>query len=185
MQIKFAQINIQCSTGNIAAQNDIVAVVNPTGSQLGIGQGVSATLHSKAGSGLYEESVALGPLRPGQAVLTGGYRLPNRYVIHCCIPFQSRSQFAPKQLAECYRNVLLLAEKVQIESIAFPSLITGSVGAPPQEPAQIALDAIREMAPKVKGIRTIRFVLFNRNTYLKYRQLLEAQTEQVLDRGLA
>src|SRR5690554_1812882 len=164
-------ISVQCSTGNIASQQDIAAVVTPTGSQLEIGQGISATLHNKAGSGLYEESIALGPLQPGQAVVTGGYRLPNRYVIHCCVPFQTRGKYAPKQLADCYRNALRLASQLQLESIVFPPLVAGGVGTPPEDPAQIALAVIREMAPQLKGMHTIRFILFSRHAFVKFKQL--------------
>lgn len=184
MHTQIGGISVQCSTGNIASQHDIAAVVTPTGSQLEIGQGISATLHNKAGSGLYEESIALGPLQPGQAVLSGGYRLPNRYVIHCCVPFQTRGKYAPKQLADCYRNALRLASQVEIDSIVFPPLVVGNVGTPPQEPAQIALAVIREMAPQLTGIRIIRFVLFSGHAFAKFKQLLESQ-EETLGRGLA
>lgn len=185
MQIKVEGINIQCMTGSIAAQHDIDAVVNPAGPQIGIGPGVSATLHGKAGPGLYEDSIALAPLQVGKAVHTSGHRLPNRYVIHCSVPFHLRGAYVPKQLAECYRNALIIAKQLQVESIAFPSLVMGDVGTPPQDSAQIALETVCKMVPYLQGIRTIRFVLFSRSVYQRYQQLLERQAGQALDRGLA
>src|SRR5690606_41737019 len=89
------------------------------------GGGVAGAIHRAAGPGLAEECRPLAPIRPGQAVITSGYRLPNRYVIHCLGPVYGVDEPAADLLASCYRNGLRLAEERGIASVGFPAISTG------------------------------------------------------------
>jgi len=81
-----SRISVQCLVGDIAQQPDVDAVVNAANAQLRTGGGVAGALHRAAGPGLAEEGQSMAPIKPGQAVLTGGHNLPNRWVIHCLGP---------------------------------------------------------------------------------------------------
>lgn len=111
---------IEAVTGDIANQPDMDAVVNAANAMLRSGGGVAGALHRAAGPGLEEECRPLAPIAPGQAVITGAHRLPNRYVIHCLGPVYDRDQPADELLAACYRNALNLAEQNAVAAIAFP-----------------------------------------------------------------
>lgn len=154
------QIKLEIVRGDIANQPDISAVVNAANAQLRTGGGVAGAIHQAAGPGLEEECRPLAPIKPGEAVITGGHNLPNDYVIHCLGPVYGRDKPENKLLADCYRNALLLAEKHKIQSIAFPAISAGAFGYPIEEVAAVAMDAIYDTLPELHFVKTIRIVLF-------------------------
>lgn len=160
MERTLGKVTVQCLGGDIAAQSDIKAVVNAANAALRSGGGVAGALHRAAGSGLEEECRLLAPIKPGQAVITGGYNLPNAYVIHCLGPVYGVDRPEDELLAGCYRNALLLADEKSIDSIAFPSLSTGAFGYPLEEAAEIAMSTVKETIPGLRSVRLIRFVLY-------------------------
>ncbi len=156
----FNGVTIECVRGNIASQPHMDAVVNAANAELRSGGGVAGAIHRAAGPGLEEECQPLGPIRPGQAVITSGHGLPNRYVIHCLGPVYGQDEPSDVLLADCYRNALKLAELHGIRSIAFPAISTGAFGYPMEAAVQIALTAILEKIPRTVSVVHIRFVLF-------------------------
>lgn len=179
MRILIDGIVVECSLGNITAQQDISAIANPAGPGLAPGPGVSGAIHAKAGSGLYQECISHAPLMPGKALITSGHLLPNKYVVHC-LPPSGKGDQAVRQLEQCYINALMAADEHGISSIAFPSLISGTLGTPPVSTAGIALGAVRIAAPVLKNVRRIRFVLFDRLIFMQYRNLLAACPECIV-----
>lgn len=159
MQVTHIGVTIECQGGDIAAQNGFEAVVNAANAWLKKGGGVAGALHRAAGPKLEEEGSKLAPIKPGQAVITAGYNLPNRFVIHCLGPVYGKDQPADQLLAACYQNALKLAEDNQVQSIAFPSISTGIFGYPMQEAALVAFKTIKETLPLLKKVKKIRFVL--------------------------
>ncbi|MEX2474150.1 macro domain-containing protein [Marinobacter sp.] len=160
-------VRVQCVVGDIAHQPDVDAVVNAANAQLMIGGGVAGALHRAAGPGLAEEGQPLAPIHPGQAVLTGGHNLPNRWVIHCLGPVYGMDKPEATLLADCYRNALKLADENGIERLAFPALSTGAFGYPAAKAAEVCAAALEDALPTLHTVRLIRFVLFDeaaRNT---------------------
>jgi O-acetyl-ADP-ribose deacetylase (regulator of RNase III) len=162
MEKKVGEITIECIQGDIAAQAGIAAVVNAANARLRSGGGVAGAIHRAAGPGLEEECRPLAPIKPGQAVITGGHNLPNRYVIHCLGPVYGVDKPEAEVLANCYRNALRLAEKHRIDSIAFPAISTGIFGYPVEEAAEVAFQAVSELCPKLKYVKKIKFVLYSK-----------------------
>ncbi|HHW40944.1 MAG TPA: macro domain-containing protein [Syntrophomonadaceae bacterium] len=161
MERIISDIRVECIKGDITRQADCEAVVNAANAQLRSGGGVAGAIHRAAGPGLEQECRPLAPIRPGTAVLTGGHRLPNRYVIHCLGPVYGVDRPSDQLLANCYRNALRLADGHGIKSIAFPAISTGVFGYPVEEAAEVALQAVAEVAPSLKHVRLIRFVLWD------------------------
>src|SRR6056297_2279591 len=95
-------VTIEIVRGDIADQPGMEAVVNAANAQLRTGGGVAGAIHRAAGPGLAEEAGRHAPIAPGQAVITGGHDLPNRYVIHCLGPVYGRDEPADDLLASCY-----------------------------------------------------------------------------------
>ena len=160
MRRQFDDVTIECIRGDIASQEDVEAVVNAANARLGPGGGVAGAIHRVAGPELAEEAIPLGPIEPGEAVITGAHGLPNRYVIHTLGPVYGQDRPEAELLARCYRNSLSLAEKEGLESIAFPAISTGIFGYPAEEAAEVALRTVQEEAERLEGMRLIRFVLF-------------------------
>ena len=159
MQRRIGGLTIECITGDITRQEGFDAVVNAANAQLRPGGGVAGAIHRAAGPGLYEECRPLAPIKPGQAVITGGHGLPNRHVIHCLGPVYGVDTPSAVLLADCYRNALRVAEEHGLASVAFPAISTGIYGYPAAEAAPVAISAVAEMAPELRSVRLVRFVL--------------------------
>ena len=156
-------VSLEFVQGDIAAQHGIDAVVNAANAQLRMGGGVAGAIHRAAGPGLEEECRPLAPIRPGEAVITGGHNLPNKHVIHCLGPVYGADKPEDKLLANCYRNALLRAEEKQLQSVAFPAISTGAFGYPMEQAAEVALKAVLETLPALENVKAIRFVLRSHN----------------------
>ena len=65
---------------------DVDAIVNAANGSLQGGGGVDGAIHRAAGPALVRASAPLAPLETGGAVITPGFRLPARYVIHVVGP---------------------------------------------------------------------------------------------------
>jgi O-acetyl-ADP-ribose deacetylase (regulator of RNase III) len=172
-QITFENVVIELKRGDIAAQDDMDAVVNAANAQLSGGGGVDGALHRAAGPELKEASQPKGPISPGEAVITPAYNLPNEYVIHCLGPVYGQDHPEDQLLANCYKNALELAEKNGVENIAFPSISTGAFGYPPEEAARVSLQAIKEEAPKLSSVKKIRIVLWGEDAMKIHQKVMQ------------
>ena len=161
MKKQVKDISVEVIQGNIIVQNDITAIVNAANAELLRGGGVAGAIHNAAGPLLEQESKLLGPLKPGEAVITGAYNLPNTFVIHCLGPVYGIDKPEDDLLAECYRNALKIADYEKIESVAFPAISTGAFGYPVEKAAGVAITAIKERLVTLKNVKLIRIVLFS------------------------
>ncbi len=169
---------IECIQGDIASQKDIAAVVNAANAQLRMGGGVAGAIHRAAGPGLEKECRPLAPIKPGDAVITGGHGLPNRYVIHCLGPVYGKDKPEDEILSLCYRNALKLAEQYNIDSIAFPAISTGAFGYPMEEAAEVAFKTILKALSELRYVKKIRFVLFSKNDLEIHEKVLSRLQEK-------
>lgn len=168
----FGRVHVELVQGDIVRQPDVDAVVNAANAQLRIGGGVAGAIHRAAGSGLEAEAVPLGPIRPGQAVVTGGHGLANRYVIHVLGPVYGLDTPSDALLSEGYRNALRLAEEKEMSSLAFPAISTGAFGYPVEDAAHVALGAVADVAPTLQHVRLVRFVLFTARDLAVHQEAL-------------
>ncbi len=154
-------VKVEVVQGDVTAEEDVEAIVNAANARLESGGGVAGAIHAAAGPGLAEEARPLAPIGPGEAVITGGHDLPNRYVIHALGPVYGQDHPEAELLADCYRNSLRLAEERGISSVAFPAISTGVFGYPVVEAAEVAIETVRDEADRLRTVRLVRFVLFS------------------------
>ncbi|MCX7881076.1 MAG: O-acetyl-ADP-ribose deacetylase [Patescibacteria group bacterium] len=158
--------------GDITKQK-VEAIVNAANKTLLGGGGVDGAIHKAAGPELLEECKKLGGCQTGEAKITKGYKLPAKYVIHTVGPiFGKENGKEAELLASCYRNSLFLAKKYKIKTIAFPSISTGVYGYPKKEAAEIVIKTIKEFIKNNNWFEEIRLVVFSKESYQIYKELL-------------
>lgn len=172
-ETRVGQAVLELALGDITRQDDVDAVVNAANAELLAGGGVAGAIHRAAGPQLAAEAARYAPIRPGQAVATGAFDLPNRYVIHCLGPVYGVDQPADELLSACYRNALVLAERRRLASVAFPAISTGAFGYPMRDAAEVALRTVLAIMPSFHAVRRVRFVLLDDTALRIHREVLE------------
>ena len=128
--------------GNIVLL-DVDAIVNPANTSLILGGGVAGAIHRFGGPKIQEECDKIGPIRVGEAVMTGGGDLKARYVIHAAGPVYGDGNEEVK-LTSTTLSCLNIARERKLKNIAFPAISTGTFGFPMQECSVIMLKVVLE-----------------------------------------
>jgi O-acetyl-ADP-ribose deacetylase (regulator of RNase III) len=161
---------LEAAAGDITTEQ-VDAIVNAANRQLRGGGGVDGAIHRAAGAErLHAACRTLGECPPGQAVVTEGFDLRARFIIHTVGPvWHGGSAGEPETLAACYRNSLAVADDIGAQSVAFPAISTGVYGYPPDEAAAVAVTTVRAADT---AVLLVRFIAFDESTLAHYRGLL-------------
>lgn len=121
-------------------------IVNSANEGLLGGGGIDEAIHKAAGPLLQRECASLNTLcMPGEAVITKGYRLPAKYVIHTVGPYLDKDDHPQWDvLKRCYVNCMNLAAEYGIRSISLPPVSSGFYGHPKDQCADVALSTVLE-----------------------------------------
>ncbi len=149
------------------------AIVNAANSLLLAGGGVDGAIHRAAGPELQQACRLLGGCPTGDARLTGGYRLPARYIIHTVAPlWRGGGSGEAELLASCYRRSLEVAAAHAARSVAIPCLGTGIYGYPIDPAARIAVATVRSSLAQWAVIEEVIFCCFSLRDLAVYQALL-------------
>ncbi|OOY34287.1 macro domain-containing protein [Solemya velum gill symbiont] len=153
---------------------NVDVIVNSAHPTLMAGGGVCGAIHAAAGPELEHAAMSLGPLQPGQAIVTPGFNLKARYVIHAVAPVYRNGDAAEvAKLAETYRSALSHHDQLtDVNSIAFPSIGTGIYNWPIEIASEIA---IRELS-KSQFELTIMCVM-DKKLQQAYQQALDKASQ--------
>lgn len=133
---------------------------------------IDNAVHSAAGLQLRQKCNDIlkgGIIDTGEAIITPAYNLPAKYVVHTVGPVISEdapTKEQERQLTNCYRNCLGLAEANGCRSIALCCISTGEFRFPNRRAAEIAVEACKDATIKVI------FNVFKDIDYDIYRKLL-------------
>ena len=127
------------------ASVDVDAVVNAANAELRAGSGVCGAIFAAAGRRELQAACdEIGHCDTGSAVITPGFALRARYVIHAVGPrWHGGGNGEPELLAGCYDRALELAVEHGCTSVAFPLISSGIYGYPKEEAWRVALAACR------------------------------------------
>ena len=125
---------------------DCEAVVNAANDHLAMGGGVCGIIFTAAGvKELTEACDKIGYCKTGGAVITPGFKLKAKYIIHAVGPvYIGGKHNEEKLLYSAYESSLKVAKDNGVKSIAFPLISAGIFGYPKKEAWEIALRACKD-----------------------------------------
>ena len=153
-------------------QRDDDAIVNAANESLAPGGGVCGAIHRAAGPELGLVCHAIGHCETGAAVITPGFGLKARYVIHVVGPrWQGGDRGEADLLAKCYVNVFNIVAEKGLASVSLPAISTGIYRYPIEEASKIAINQARAFAQSHHAV-DVTFVCFDAQTYEIYKKVL-------------
>jgi O-acetyl-ADP-ribose deacetylase (regulator of RNase III) len=169
-------LRIEIVRGDITTQ-EVDAIVNAANESLLGGGGVDGAIHRAAGPRLLEECRTIGGCPTGEARITGGYRLPARYVIHTVGPvWRGGGRGESELLASCYRNSLVLARAHECHTVAFPAISCGVYGYPLEQAAEVSLRTVEDELSAHPEPPVVRWVLFDERANEAWNRVYAARS---------
>ena len=163
---------LRLTTGDITRLK-VDAIVNAANASLLGGGGVDGAIHRAAGPELLAECRKLGGCPPGEARLSGAYRLPASHVIHTVGPIWQGGAAGEQQILEnCYRSCIGIARSQGFRDVAFPAIATGIYGFPHELAARIAVTTVGSHLAEQQLPELVIFVCFDPATLNAYRNAL-------------
>lgn len=159
---------------NDITKEDTDAIVNAANSTLMGGGGVDGAIHRAGGPEILEECKIIRKklfpdgLPTGEAIETKAGKLKAKYVIHTVGPIWYGGKNNEETLLKnCYINSLKIAEKLGLNSIAFPAISTGIYGFPKDKASKIVSETLKQYFSKSdnKTIKIVKLVFYSENDY--------------------
>ncbi len=144
--------------GDIATfQGDVI--VNAANNHLRMGTGVAGALLSRGGGIIQDECDEIvrkhGPLKVGEAAITGAGSLSAKWIIHAAA--MGDRPATAQSIRDAARNAMEIAMEKDALHIAMPVLGTGVGGFPFAEAARIIVEEVRTITEKSPAMETVVF----------------------------
>jgi len=148
------------------------AIVNSTNTNLETSGGVCGAIFNAAGiTKLKKACDKLAPINIGSAVITKGYALRSKYIIHTAGPvYINGNNYERNLLGSCYTNSLNLAKSYNCESISFPLISSGRLNYPKEDALDIAIASIKEWL--LLNEMDVYIVVYDKKSFVISKNLL-------------
>ena len=146
-------------TGDLVEQ-DVDAIVNAANNDLVLGAGVAGAIRRRGGASIQQECDAHGPVRIGEAAITGAGDLPAHHVIHAA-SMGLGGRTSAHSLRSSMDHVFRLAHEHGVRTIAIPAVGTGVAGFAIDECARVMARTLRDALNGEWAPDEVRFVLFS------------------------
>ncbi len=171
MERRVGEVLVKTHMGDIT-ELAVGAIANAANSDLWMGSGVAGAIKRKGGQDIEHEAMSLGPIRPGEAVLTSGGALPARYVIHCAGMAPGGSATSQK-VSSSVRNVHTIASERNLVSVAFPAIGAGVGGLTERESARAIAREVVYYSRSPSSVKEITLVGLDKYTCDCFNQALD------------
>jgi O-acetyl-ADP-ribose deacetylase (regulator of RNase III) len=148
--------------GDLVDQH-VDAIVNAANNDLVLGAGVAGAIRKLGGPAIQRECDAHGPIKVGEAALTGAGELPARHVIHAA-SMALGGRTTSKSLKSSMDDSFRLARENGVRSIAIPAVGAGIAGFPMDECARVMAVSLHDALENGWAPEEVRFVLFGGQT---------------------
>lgn len=179
MERKVGGVLIRTHHGDIT-ELGVDAIINAANSDLWMGGGVAGAIKAKGGKEIEEEALSLGPIKPGEAVMTTGGKLPAKYVIHCAgMPPGGSATFW--NVRSSVTTALDIACEHGLEELALPAIGAGIGGLSEEDSAKAIADAIADYTRGTRSVKRILLVGLNQEMCDHFDKAIEdAFIDQVM-----
>jgi len=140
------------------------ALVNAANNDLILGGGVAGAIARKGGPSIQEECNHVGPIRVGEAAITGAGNLKCRYVIHAA-SMSLGGRTTEANLRSSVARSLELAREKGLKSIALPAVGAGIAGFPIRRCAEVMLEVAARHLAEGTTLKEIWFVLYDEGSF--------------------
>jgi len=156
------------------------AVVNAANTRLSEGGGVCGAIFEAAGAEkLRRACEAAGGCETGKAVITPGFGLKAKHIIHAVGPvWRGGGEGEEELLRSAYRSALNLAAARGLESVAFPLLSSGIYGYPKEQAFRVAVEELTSFPGS--GEMSVILVLYDTGA-LKIGEKYSADIRRYID----
>ena len=139
------------------------AIVNAANSKLKQGGGVCGAIFEAAGAEELQRACdKMAPCPVGKAVVTKGFSMKTKYIIHAVGPiWYGGHEQEELYLRSAYKSALKAAKEKKCKSISFPLISAGIYGYPREQALEIAVSVFRQFLKKEE--MDIYLVVFDRN----------------------
>lgn len=169
-------MKLEVVIGNIVKQPDVEAIVNSANANLRMGSGVAGAIHTAAGPKLEEYCRPFAPLELGAALITPGFQLPNRWIIHVRAAHYINNTEPERYLAFALSSMLNTARDNSIKSIALPAIGTGVFKFPLILAAKITSKTLAQYAKNNNmGIELVRLCVTSEDLRDLYQSALDLE----------
>lgn len=161
MEKKLGDVIVRTYIGDIT-ELAVDAIANAANSHLWMGSGVAGVIKAKGGNEIEEEAMSLGPIRPGESVMTTGGNLPAKNVIHCAgMPPGGNATYL--NVYYSIQNALDLACQHKLKSVAFPAIGAGVGGLSEYDSTKAIVTGICHYARSPQSVKEITLVGLNKS----------------------
>jgi len=157
-------------------EQEVDAIVNAANNDLLLGGGVAGAIRSRGGPAIQRECDAHGPVKVGDAAITGAGELRARYVIHAA-SMHLGGRTTAETLRSSMDHVFRLAREHRVRTIAVPAVGTGIAGFPMDECAHVMSDCVDRAVAGGWQPEEIRFVLFGDNARSTFEEAFRGRAK--------
>jgi len=153
MEKKLGDVIVRTYIGDIT-ELAVDAIANAANSDLWMGSGVAGAIKSKGGIEIEEEAISLGPIKPGESVITTGGKLPAKYVIHCA-GMPPGGKATHWKVVSSVQNALNIAAQHNLKSVAFPAIGAGVGGLSEYDSAKAIVTGVCHYGLSLRSFTTV------------------------------